>query len=90
MLATNKQIKKDDIGVKNQFNTIFLKVFFLTVFIPFKIPTPLTPPIMQYVVETGIPIDVKNHTHKPAPNCAEKPERGSKAVIPFPIVSVTL
>lgn len=68
---------------------IFLINSILTVSIPFDIPTPLIAPMMQYVVETGIPRKVKNNTHTPAPNWAANPEKGSKMVIPLPIVSIT-
>ena len=60
--------RKARVGARNQFAMIFLTSPILTVLIPFDMPTPLIPPMMQYVVEMGIPSDVKNRTHTPAPN----------------------
>jgi hypothetical protein len=55
-------------GAKIQFAIIFFTSSIFTVFIPLDIPTPLIPPMMQYVVEIGIPRKVKNNTQMPAPN----------------------
>ncbi len=71
---TAKLIRNASDGAIIQFATIFLIKSVLTVFIPFDIPTPLMPPMMQYVVEIGIPREVKKRTQTPAPNCAAKPE----------------
>jgi hypothetical protein len=63
-----KQLKKAIEGASTQLRAIFFMRSILTVFIPFTIPTPLIPPIMQYVVEMGIPKKVKSNTQLPAPS----------------------
>ncbi len=68
IFITMKQMKKAIDGARTQLSIIFFIKPILTVFIPFTIPTPLIPPMIQYVVEMGIPKKVKSNTQLPAPS----------------------